>query len=170
MDILNEEDVELIKRTDVSKLSEYELNKFKVKLEEYSSKPEDAVGTRGYKVKGFVFAGVALAVGMFFVFTTIISLITTGDDGGFIGAIVGLGIMAPFIIASMVNASKHKKAKDLAVELQSVCDVKLREIHKYMQSSGMNVARVASACDKCGYVYNGSESFCPKCGAERKII
>ena len=168
MDILNEEDVELIKRTDVSKLSEYELNKFKVKLEEYSSKPEDAVGARGYKVKTFVFMGIALAVGMFFILTFFISLLA--GSGGNIGIIIGAVVVIPFFIVSMVNASKHKKAKDLAVELQSACDVKLREIHKYMQSSGMNVAGVASACDKCGYVYNGSESFCPKCGAERKII
>lgn len=168
MDILNEEDVELIKRTDVSKLSEYELNKFKVKLEEYSNKPEDAVGARGYKVKFFVFIGIALAVGMFFILTFIISLLAGSE--GVIGILIGAVVCIPFFIVSMVNASKFKKAKDLAVELQSVCDVKLREIHKYMQSSGMNVARVASACDKCGYVYNGSESFCPKCGAERKII
>ena len=167
MDVLKNEDVERIMQTDVSKLSEYELNKLKISLEEYVNDPKRASNATAWKIIRymllglFVLGSIVTAIGSIFIII----------DAGAGGALFPIFFESFLIIMCLVLPNvKFKKSIELSKRIKIDCGRKLEEVERYMAENGMNKARVAGACDKCGYVYNGSESFCPKCGAARKIV
>lgn len=167
MDILKKEDVERIRQIDVSKLSEYELNKLKTSLEEYVNDPNRASNATAWKIIRYMLLGLFVLGSITVAICSIFIIIGVGA----VGALFPIFFESFLIIMCLVLPNvKFKKSIEVSKRIKIDCGRKLEEVEIYMAKNGMNEARVAGVCDKCGYVYNGSESFCPKCGAARKIV
>lgn len=164
-----EEKLEEIKNTDVSRLDDFDLSSMKMQMEDCLKDPSATFHPGQYKAAMFICMGITPIVAI------LIAVIATIFSGEFLVAAVLVpvtGICGFVGVAAL--GQNGKKAQKYTDELKNICAYKLVEIKKEIAMRNIETParneEKASVCSKCGYLFEGDDTFCPKCGAKRKTL
>lgn len=163
-----EEKLKEIKDTDLTQLDDFALSSMKTQMEDCLKDPSATFHPGQYKAAGFIVMGISLFLALIALPLGFIS-----SESRTIALVLCVIALSLFGVVALYG-QKGKKARKYTDELKNICAYKLFEIKKEIATRNIepsaSIEEKASVCSKCGYAFEGDDTFCPKCGTKRKTL
>lgn len=164
-----EEKLKEIKDTDLTQLDDFALSSMKTQMEDCLKDPSATFHPGQYKAAMFICMGITPIVA---ILIAVIATIFSDESLVAVVLVPVTGICGFVGVAAL--GQNVKKAQKYTDELKNICAYKLFEIKKEIATRNIepsaSIEEKASVCSKCGYAFEGDDTFCPKCGTKRKTL